>query len=514
MFEITEGQSIVAHGRVRIHEDSNLLDIKAPVNDESFMLLESDFYNEMRQRGYQHKDAFRAIIESRDDGLEGKIKWKHNWAAFIDCLLQFQVLLKDTRMLVLPTKFRSMIINPLIHKEILSKAKNEIIEATSCPYQKVIQAGGIELHEFEGTSVNRRRPIDPILEVHSFVPHMKDEALMSPGNLAKFCIQLLIENSQSNQVLAIEIDANDGKTPLSEHFFQSVRDLPMVTSEINYLTASEIKLDNVSVSRKDLSEFSDAHIIVKSGCMHDADFLKSAKLSLHPSGLIVSREAKSHRSSAAMPKSLQLIATVNLADEVIHILQFTREKVEKSENVLRITENIKDWLEPLKKALATGSTLIFAQNEKVSGILGLYNCIKREIPSTSQLTCVLIADEAAPPFDINSPFYRQQLQQGLAVNVLKSGKWGTYRHLKLPESDEIIPRESHCYVDCRIKGDMTTLNWFEGKIPQETINTDPRCIQVKYSALNFRDVMQASGKIQFTHLTRFEQQILLGELSS
>lgn len=44
MFEITEGLSIVAHGRIRLNEGSEMTEIKAPACTDTFKITESDFY--------------------------------------------------------------------------------------------------------------------------------------------------------------------------------------------------------------------------------------------------------------------------------------------------------------------------------------------------------------------------------------------------------------------------------------------------------------------------------------
>ncbi|XP_014487238.1 PREDICTED: fatty acid synthase-like, partial [Dinoponera quadriceps] len=69
--------------------------------------------------------------------------------------------------------------------------------------------------------------------------------------------------------------------------------------------------------------------------------------------------------------------------------------------------------------------------------------------------------------------------------------WGSYRHfaLSLPE-----PRPVQCgYVVQRIPGDLSTFRWVEGraspKIKPENL------IRIVYAALNFRDVMIATGKL-------------------
>lgn len=105
MFEITESLSVVVEGQIRPLESLNITEVTVPECSNRFILSEEDFYKEMRFCGYYHKGLFRAIRGSRYDG---KVKWNANWATFIDCLLPFQVLTSDTRMVILPTKLKNL----------------------------------------------------------------------------------------------------------------------------------------------------------------------------------------------------------------------------------------------------------------------------------------------------------------------------------------------------------------------------------------------------------------------
>lgn len=511
-FEITEGLSIVCHGEVKINDEMEMSEVTAPENDESSKLLEADFYKEMRLRGYFHRDKFRAIAEARDDGLEGKIKWNSNWTTFMDCLLQLQVLAKDTRMLVLPTKFRKMVINPLIHEKMLSESLNGLLNVATCPHSKIIQAGGVEIHEFEGSSVNRRRPIaDPVLETYKFVPHLPATPNLSNIDMAKFCVQLLLENYATTRLLSVEIDSDDNKDPLSEYIFLGVSDLPMITSEINYLTSKLVEMENINVPQKILSDFENVGLIIKSQCMFDSNFLKLARTVLSPDGFILSRESLDIKlPMMQIPEGLQLIAAIRTQTETLMLLKFSNEELNTFEKVIKITAKVDDWIEPLKSAVKAGSVLAYCEKEEMSGILGLVNCLRREIKSGANLRCVFVEDSSAPDFDTNLPFYKLSLQQGLVMNVFKNNQWGSYRHLQLTTDNAIMPRNEHYYANNLIKGDISSLYWFEGRIKEKNFLNNPNCVRIQYSALNFRDVMQASGKITFDTLNRIEQQCLLG----
>lgn len=69
------------------------------------IMQERDFYKELRLRGYHYSGAFRSVLEARGDGLYGKVRWDLNWISFMDCLLQINILSKDSRSLLLPTRF-------------------------------------------------------------------------------------------------------------------------------------------------------------------------------------------------------------------------------------------------------------------------------------------------------------------------------------------------------------------------------------------------------------------------
>lgn len=513
----------------------------------------------MRLRGYYHKGFFRTVVEARSDGLEGKIKWRNNWTAFIDCLLQFQVLTRDTRMLVLPTKFRKLVLDPFVHKKAVNEAaaavndaaaavkpeedfvvvtkegdeakvkvvegaeklegeeKVEVVEPVllvdciTCPYNKIIQAGGVEIHEFEGMAVNRRRPAAaPVLEAYKFIPHFPSTPTLSNIDMAKFCVQLLLENTPTTRLVSVEIDGDDNRESLSNFIFQGLSDLPMITSDMNYLTTKKVEMDNVTVDDKQLSDFEKVNLVVKSSCMNDSDFLKAAKNVMSEGGFIMSREAPDTKLPVAVPEGLQLVAVIPTEQELVLVLQFPKEELKPPTKVIQITSNVEEWLEPLKLAVKSESVVIYAEKDKTSGILGLFNCVRREISKGASLTCFFIDDPIAPTFDILHPFYKMQLQQGMTMNVFKNNQWGTYRHLRIQENTEILPRSDHCYATCSIKADISSLFWYEGPINVKNYQKCLDQVQIKVSALNFRDVMQASGKITFDTLSRLQLQKVLG----
>lgn len=485
-------------------------EISVPKKENAIFLKEPDFYKEMRLRGYYHRGLFRAVTEIREDGLEGKIRWNADWTTFMDCLIQFQVLMKDTRMLILPTSIRKMVIDPKLHNQMLSQSKAEemLFEVAACPYLNIIKAGGVEIHGFEGSLVNRRRPpSDPVLEIHKFVSHYAS-AELSKTNVAKVCVQLALENEPVKKMVSVEVDFNDGKEPLSEHIFLGLGDLPLITPEIVYLTTTAVELDNVSVHDGELSSLSNVNLIIKSGCLTDREFLETAKSTLNGKGFIISREPAGAQIPKNLYADLQLLAMIPIEGETIFMMQFVKDEYKKPETVINVTSNVDQWLEPLKAALKKGTVLIYSQNDTLSGILGLVNCIRKE-PNGDRLKCVFIDDIKAPKFDVDNPFYHAQLKLGLATLVLRNGKWGSYRHLQVQAAKELRPRIGHFYLNSLVKGDLSTLRWLNGPLNSKRLNRDH--VRIQYASLNFRDVMLATGKINSDDvLNRIQQQSIMG----
>ena len=291
-FEITEGKTALAQGIIKAAENVVMSEMTALEDENPNILLEADFYKELRLRGYHHQGLFKAVTEIRDDGLAGKIKWNNNWTTFTDCLIQFFVLMKDTRMLVLPTSLRKMVIDPQLHLQILSELEGneKLLEVNNCPYRRIIRSGGIEIHDFGGSSVNRRRQqAEPVLESYKFIPHHPSEVL-TKIDLAKVCAQLVLQNEPVKEIVCIEIDANDGKEPLAEFISRSLADLPLITSNIKYVTKKKVELENVTVEDKDISSESQVNLLIKSECTDDNEFLDIARKVLNGKGFILSRE--------------------------------------------------------------------------------------------------------------------------------------------------------------------------------------------------------------------------------
>lgn len=161
-----------------------------------------------------------------------------------------------------------------------------------------------------------------------------------------------------------------------------------------------------------------------------------------------------------------------------------------------------DWIKKLQNLMKRDKEiLIVSQNNSISGITGLVNCIRKE-PGGELCKCLFIQDETAPIFDIELEFYRKQLNKRLVFNIYKNGQWGTYRYLRL--EPKLVSEQQHAYVEVLSKGAISSMRWMEGPL-----STYEQCVSVHYTALNFRDIMTVSGRIKHDTSNKFDERDFL-----
>ena len=73
------------------------------------------------------------------------------------------------------------------------------------------------------------------------------------------------------------------------------------------------------------------------------------------------------------------------------------------------------------------------------------NCIRQEY-TTIELMYFFIQDKCAPEISLRNELYKSQFEKNLFANVLKDGKWGSYRHLCLKHSQINFFQTGFCKV--------------------------------------------------------------------
>ncbi|KAL7024910.1 hypothetical protein ACKWTF_013247 [Chironomus riparius] len=511
-FQVSENNTKLVTGIVRPCSNCKLTEIEVETKNNILELESADLYKELRLRGYRYKNLLRSVVSAKMDSSSGKVKWQSNWVAFLDCLLQVQVLSKETRTLALPISIKKIIIKKNEHEKLMSElGENPIVEVKHCFDLNITRCGGVEISGLMVRNVGRRPPKGiPVLEGHAFVSHFPTPCF-SKIDVGRFCVELALENDIAKNVSCVEIDMNDDREPLCEYFGQALNDVPLVTGELNYLTSKDIEIFQTTVSNLELSTFSDQTFIIKSNCMFDADFLENVKKYISENSYIISRESKDREIYHDFEgcEGYKIVAIIPTETETVVMMNYKKVPNPCPTSIIKITnaDQSYSWLDILKKTAKTEPTLVYSENESQSGILGLVNCIRKE-PSGYNLRCVFIDDKSAPPFDINDPFYKAQLNKRLAKNIFRNGKWGSYKHFLVKPTYEALRHEGYCYVNSLIRGDLSSIKWLQSPIKNDSDNI----VKVQYAALNFKDIMLATGKLSADTVSenRMELMCIMG----
>lgn len=430
-FSVTDGYTAVVTGVVNeIEKPFSPTELPALVDSDYPMLQTEDFYKELRLRGYHYEGAFKGVKEVRADGLYAKVKWDSNWIAFLDCLLQVQILLKDSRSLTLPTRIEKIKISRN-HVNMVSKSDqdNSYYDVFLCRTLGILVAGGVEMSGLHCSVVNRRKsPGNLVLESYKFIPHLPSPMLRK-SEAVRACVQLAVENNPILKVKAVEVDTAS-LMPIIDEFQDALDYLPLITADLMFLTPQEIDLGKIHVEDGHLKTQTNCYFVILRDGLSNLEFVEASLPSLGDNGFLVLRETQSvdRILDALVPAGLQLLAVFRCDEEALVLYRKIKKRILEIPNVIFVKSKNYAWLDELRTSIKEAPVILVAQNEKLSGIMGLVNCIRKESLDNS-VSCVFIDDDQAPPFNIDDPLYGNQLNLGLAMNVYRNV---TFRFLCKP----------------------------------------------------------------------------------
>ncbi|XP_073345432.1 fatty acid synthase isoform X2 [Pagrus major] len=196
-FEVSENGNLAVSGKVSILEDAALDLFHRQIShqagqdngDPKMKLTANDIYKELRLRGYDYGKTFQGILESNNAGDSGKLQWIGNWVTFLDTMLQMSVVGLSGRSLRLPTRIRSVCVDPAVHLGMVcsytdgKQAMN--VHINRC-FDSIV-AGGVQICGLHATVAPRRQQQQspPTLEEFVFVPYVKTDCLSANGKLSE-----------------------------------------------------------------------------------------------------------------------------------------------------------------------------------------------------------------------------------------------------------------------------------------------------------------------------------------
>eukprot|EP00064_Thunnus_orientalis_P003928 superscaffoldBa00000342_g3939 len=196
-FEVSENGNLAVSGKISILEDAALNSFHSQIcqqaanndGDPKMKLTAHDVYKELRLRGYDYGKTFQGILESNNAGGSGKLQWTGNWVTFLDTMLQMIVVGLSGRSLRLPTRIRSVCVDPTVHMEKVCQYTDgkQAVDVHVNRCLDKIAAGGVQICGLHATVAPRRQQQQspPTLEEFVFVPYVETECLIGSGKLTE-----------------------------------------------------------------------------------------------------------------------------------------------------------------------------------------------------------------------------------------------------------------------------------------------------------------------------------------
>lgn len=540
-FTICEGDALVMSGRISAPKDIDAeelrLDPLTPDRITELPLQLNDIYKEFRLRGCDFSGKFRGIFESDSKFTAGKLLWQNDWVSFIDAMLQFGELgSSHSRDLKLPSRIDRIVLNPLRHQEIVDDLKQSVsvidTVATMPVYvyknANVIKAGGIELRGLQTSLTTRQFSSKsvPILERYVFVPLQSGNAtsrLHAISMVTHLAIENGVESGTTKVKLADVVESRTTSDSLAQIIQTIIGNEPSLISDMTIITRQSLEpyveaADGccIRVDSKDLSleliELNAYHLVIAYDVVERSNatvILTNLNASIRKDGFILLEENIVGYDEA---KANQLFASLNLMVVCVQcstakryiLLRRMVDLGTRNKTIVLITEKNFGWLEQLQSALSTAEkekryVYVVGQGEECLGAVGLMKCIRNEMGGKFA-RLVFVPDANVEQFSFTSELYANQLKADLISNVYKNGSWGTYRHLKLDESDGNGWRAStrHMHLDVSKCGDQSTLSWIQSPPLRQSscdaTNNDTELCVVHYAPINFRDLQMQNGR--------------------
>ncbi|CAH0584002.1 unnamed protein product [Chrysodeixis includens] len=531
-FDVCEGGAVVVTGHVRLADDPAAerlrdLDDTRPKQEEGLLPLNTDdIYKELRLRGYNYSGIFRGIRTSDPRGTVGELAWDDNWISFMDTMLQFGIIGVDTRELYLPTRLQRALIDPAAQLAAVAALR----EGGCVPVRMhrdidVIAAGGIEFRGVKTSLAPRRAnpQAAPKLEKYVFLPYdnasvATEDTSRSKRDALTVSLQLVLENAGALKLkmaeAALDRPAEALLTPMAVQILEAepqVRvDASLAAGPSHASYTATVKDLGVKVTPKDglaAPVDSDCHLVLAADVLsrHGAGALGHLAAALGDSGMLLLEEPQKALDERAARDCIERAGLALVSRQVAasceYVLLRRKPALPARHVVVEVTDDAAyRWVDALREALAQAETedmrVYCVARAPASGVLGLVTCLRGEAGGRA-LRCYYLPN-ARDAFAPDGKQYAAQVQRDLAMNVLRAGVWGCYRHLPLADAAEAQLQVEHAYVNTMTRGDLSSLRWIESPLRfahEQPLPPRTELCRVYCAPLNFRDIMLATGKL-------------------
>ena len=151
------------------------------------------------------------------------------------------------------------------------------------------------------------------------------------------------------------------------------------------------------------------------------------------------------------------------------------------------------------------------EKQRASGITGLVKSLRLEEGGDRLRT---IIDFSVDKVSLDNPKFQEVVRKDMVHNVFNEGLncWGMYQSIHLSSSKEeaITKPTDNSYLRCLKSGDLTSLTWVENHVSLKS--KDKKIVDVSHSALNFRDIMFATGQLDLQAIPGIHPNVALDSI--
>ncbi|KAG5674222.1 hypothetical protein PVAND_004202 [Polypedilum vanderplanki] len=337
-----------------------------------------------------------------------------------DSIAQTGILSTKVEKILLPLKLKKLSIDPVFHKLSIDEQSLTYFERDKYDLN-YMKCGGIEIEELQTFSINRCQHKHLLKEYSKFISFENCKEKFEIFDALKIMICILIDLEMKYKYNFIEINYQQ-----EDFIYKQIHKLFKIfpiAADIKLLTIT-IELDDIEVLiyEQDVVNFNNIDVIFTHNCSKDNKFVNVIGKFLNTNNTLISKE----NFNTEIPNNLEILSKLQLTSEnVLLMLKLKLSKKELKVKPIEITSESIDWLEDLKEEIKNfsnndfDSIVLYSQKSKgISGLLGFFNCLKLEF-NKIRIKCVIIEDINAPEFDIDSSFYKNQIEKGFDINVLK-----------------------------------------------------------------------------------------------
>ena len=521
-FSIKDMDIILCTGKAIVKDNLNFYSrcLRDEINNyqDRIKLNRNEFYKEARTKGYDYGQQFQCIENINSIGTRSIVKFNDNYITFLDSILQIYILSNNDSKLHLPIGFEHFKFSPRLIKNFLSSSSylNYCFEVKHNPKINLIYIDDCLEIKYQTRVAPRSFGKKPLIEFYKFKPYI--EILNNSSNCNKiqlsrlildeceFCLNIIFENSHDLQYKNIlyflkqNNKLRKGMKILMEIFFANSN---YELSVINTMDQDHL-CKNYNFIVIDMIKISDNIICILERMIEENCFILAIvdEISLNYIDRWLNINCYECMNNRFREPSLVLITKrrVNRFITVV-LLRKTRSKRVTDQTYINIKTNSYHWVDLLKNELKNinskpiGVNVFLISNDSThNGVIGFVNSLRKE-PNGHRIRCILY--ERHSKLNIMSVI-NEILRKDLVMNVIRDGKWGSFRYQKRQNNLETLSMNTYntyAYLTCAKLGDLSTLKWCQIDTYLLNCHSSNISIDVYYCALNFRDIMIATGRL-------------------